>query len=101
MFWENRPSEFEEYCEFEEGYLDSYVAISQANLESSLYNLHADLQSFQSELLDQTNHSLFPDLHQNFLQRSKELANQINLTANELFYLSILVPTRVNLSVFL
>ena len=72
--------------------------ISQANLESSLYNLHADLRAFQSELLDQTNPLVFPNLHQNLTKRSKELSNRINITTNELFYLSILVPTRVNLS---
>jgi len=62
-----------------------------------LYNLHADLRSFQSELLDQTNHFIFPDLNQNLIKRSKELSNKINLTTNELFYLSILIPTRVNI----
>ncbi|CAF4409010.1 unnamed protein product [Rotaria socialis] len=65
-----------------------------ANLESSLHNLHADLRSFQNELLDQTNHKIFPDLDHNLVKRSKELSNKINITTNELFYLSILVPTR-------
>jgi hypothetical protein len=66
-------------------------------LESSLYNLHSDLRSFQSELLDQTNHSIFPNLNKNLIQRSKDLSNKINIATNELFYLSILVPTRVNI----
>ncbi|CAF4084587.1 unnamed protein product, partial [Adineta steineri] len=65
-----------------------------ANLESSLYNLHSELRSFQNELLDQTNHCIFPNLNKNLLQHSKELSNKINLTTNELFYLSILIPTR-------
>ncbi|CAF1621053.1 unnamed protein product [Rotaria magnacalcarata] len=65
-----------------------------ANLESSLHNLYADLRSFQNELLDQTNHKIFPDLDHNLVKRSKELTNKINIATNELFYLSILVPTR-------
>ncbi|CAF1570474.1 unnamed protein product, partial [Rotaria sordida] len=39
-------------------------------------------------------HSIFPDLNKNLIKRSKELSNKINITTNELFYLSILVPTR-------
>ncbi|CAF1025701.1 unnamed protein product [Adineta ricciae] len=65
-----------------------------ANLESSLYNLHADLRTFQNELLDRTNHSIFPNLNNDLIQHSKELCKKINSTTNELFYLSILVPTR-------
>ncbi|UJR20845.1 hypothetical protein I4U23_023955 [Adineta vaga] len=65
-----------------------------ANLESSLYDLHSDLRSFQNELLDQTNHCIFPNLDRNLLQHSKDLSDKINSTTNELFYLSILVPTR-------
>ncbi|CAF4567635.1 unnamed protein product [Rotaria sp. Silwood1] len=65
-----------------------------ANLESSLYNLHADLRSFQNELLDQTSHSIFPDLNKTLIKRSQELSNKINITTNELFYLSILIPTK-------
>ena len=75
--------------------------ISQANLESSLYNLHSDLRSFQSELLDQNNQLLFPNLHQNLIKRSKDLSNKITITTNDLFYLSILIPTRVNLFIIL
>lgn len=67
----------------------------KADLESSLCDLHADLRSFQNELRDQTNLSIFPTEQKSFVDRTKNLAKRVEQTSNELFYLSILVPTRV------
>ncbi|CAF0999026.1 unnamed protein product [Adineta steineri] len=75
-------------------HLADTLRYNTANLESSLYNLYSELRSFQNELLYQTNHCIFPNLNKNLLQHSKELSNKINVTTNELFYLSILIPTR-------
>lgn len=56
--------------------------------------LYANLRSFQRELNEQTNFSIFPHCHRNLVENSKDLSNKIEKTTSDLFFLSILVPTR-------
>ena len=68
----------------------------KANLESSLYNLYGELRSFQSQLNHQTNFSIFPNVQNDLVQHSKFLSDRIEKINGELFYLSLLIPTRVS-----